>query len=240
MRKLQKAKRPTTAASLMLPLLYPAPCASSSSSSCGETSDIESEIEFLQEKQRLLKRAVSAMKSIESYDALNARAVLNGMHPSGSPLWTETKEVLEILNRDSSEAGGATTSTSRVRIDRSRDTKRPRIDRLRDRKRPRIDISSVVCLSSSNFGDVILPLLGCDRAIPVMPFACTGPWMAQAMAHSIPSLAKQHDSTSTMSAASWEVVNDPDLGILVLPPSKVPFHNGIQLKDALGFTSVAQ
>jgi hypothetical protein len=107
-------------------------------------------------------------------------------------------------------------------------------------KRPRIDISSVVCLSSSNFGDVILPSSGCKRAIPAMPFACAGPWMAQAMAHSIPSLAKQHDSTSTTSAAGWEVVNDPDLGLLVLSPSKIPFHNGIQLKNALGFTSVAQ
>lgn len=200
---------------------------SSTSSSCGETSDIECEIEFLQEKQALLKRAVSALKSMEAYDASKARAVLNGTLPSGSPLWAEAKEVLEILNDNSS--GGIRTTAAQTSTDKPPDA-----------KRPRIDVSSVVCLSSNNIGNNVLAPSSWNRAIPAKPFACTGAWMAQVMAHFISSLSRQHDSTSTPSADSWEVISDPDLGLLVLPPPKLPFQNGVQLKDALGFTSVAQ
>ena len=64
----------------------------SASSSAGENedaSDIESEISFLQKKQRLLKRAVSAMKREEVYDATKAHAILSGSIASESSLWME-------------------------------------------------------------------------------------------------------------------------------------------------------
>jgi hypothetical protein len=34
-----------------------------------------------------------------------------------------------------------------------------------------------------------------------------------------------------------EVMNDPNLGLLVMPPPKLPCPNAIFLKDALSFTS---
>jgi hypothetical protein len=212
----------------------PSSLSSSSSSSCcdSEDGDIESEITFLQKKQSLLQRAISAMKREEAYDASQARATVNGTLLGGSSLWLEARETLDILNR----RDGTGDSSNVRKVTESGIRTEPRVT-----KRPRIDVSSVVCLSSNKVGDnVVTPPTCFERALPTMPFECTGPWMAQAMvAHYIPSLTQEHDPT-TPTSSIWEVVNDPDLGLLVVPPSKFPVQNGIQLKDALGLTSVAQ
>ena len=111
----------------------------------------------------------------------------------------------------------------------------------RDAKRLKIDVSSVVCLSSSSIGDLMhLPSATPGKRLSTTQFSSSGQWMARAIAHSIPNPSKQYESKSPVSTASWEVVNDPALGLLVVPPSKLQFHHSVQLKDALGFTTAAQ
>ena len=65
------------------------------SSSATETSDpvdIESEISFLQEKQGLLQRAISAMKREDDYAASRARDIVEGkFERKTSALWVEAR-----------------------------------------------------------------------------------------------------------------------------------------------------
>lgn len=204
---------------------------SSSASSDDESEDIDGEISFLREKQGLLKRAIDAMKEEETYDASRARLTVNGALPYGSAIWVEAKEVLDDLNR---------------RDDGKREKETPKetlpdpspVSTPRDPKRPKIDVSSVVCLSSSEMGFTMPSVTSVTRDVCSTPFHCTGPWMAKALVHSLPSL--QHPQDSTGSSSTWEIVNDPTMGPLVVPPSKIPSLSRIQLKDAISFTPVAQ
>jgi hypothetical protein len=205
-----------------------------SASSDDESEDIDGEISFLREKQGLLKRAIAAMKEEETYDASRARLTANGALPYGSSIWVEAKEVLDVLNR---------------RDDGKREKETPKetlpdpspVSKPRNPKRPKIDVSSVLCLSSSEMGFAMPSVTSCSvmRDVCSMPFQCTGPWMAKALVHSLPSLKHPHQD-STSSSSTWEIVNDPTMGPLVVPPSKIPSLSRMQLKDAIAFTPVAQ
>jgi len=201
----------------------------SSYSEDSETCDIENEISYLHKKQLLFKRFLTTLKQEKAYDASKARNVLNGTLPSGSPLWVEAKEVLDILNR---RDGTETCLDKRNTLDSN-------IAKPVHSKRPRIDLGSVVCLSSNSIGDGDLPPSGSHmRAISeAIPLTCGSPWMAQALAHCIPPLSERQDSSAL---STWEVISDTNFGLLVIPPSKLPFRDGIRLKDALSFTSNAQ
>jgi hypothetical protein len=207
----------------------PSSSSSSSASTCGENESIESEISFLQKKQSLLQRASAAMKREEAYDVSIARDVVNGTVPRGSSLWIEAQEVLDILNcREGKDEAPSKRKTMAASIE---------VDKIRGPKKPRIDLSSVVCLSSSNFSKIIPSSPPSYKRSPTtMPFTSTGPWMAEALTQSVPSPTQSHDD----SLSRWEVVKDPELGLLVVPPSKLPLQSGVELKDALCFTSSAQ
>jgi hypothetical protein len=204
---------------------------SSSASSDDESEDIDGEISFLREKQGLLKRAIASMKEEETYDASRARLTANGALPYGSSIWVEAKEVLDVLNR---------------RDDGKREKETPEetlpdpspVSLSRDPKRPKIDVSSVLCLSSSEMGLTTSSVPSCSvkRDVCSMPFHC---WMANALVYSLPPLQHPHQD-STGSSSTWEIVNDPTMGPLVVPPSKIPSLSRIQLKDAIAFTVVAQ
>jgi hypothetical protein len=116
------------------------------------------------------------------------------------------------------------------------------VSKPRDPKRPKIDTSSVLCLSSSAIGFTMSSVTSgssVKRDVCSTPFHCTGPWMAKALVHSLPSLQHPHQD-SAGSSSTWEIVNDPTMGPLVVPPSNIPFLSRIQLKDAIAFTPDVQ
>jgi hypothetical protein len=115
-----------------------------SSSSSDDSSDIEHEISFLQQKQRLLNRALTAMKEEEAYDASKARSFASGNIQVGSSIWFEAKEIVNILKEPEVKIIEP--------IRRKILPKRGRIDeRVTDTKRLRIDLSSVTCMTADKF-----------------------------------------------------------------------------------------
>lgn len=207
---------------------------SSSSLSSDDGSDIEKEILFLKKKQSLLNRAIIAMKEEENFDASKARISLCMKETTVPSIWMEAKEIIEILNR---RDGTSKKDEAKTQVT----PKRVRISEAKRTKRPRIDLSSVTCMSSNKFteSEGHDSHVGKRALSKTMPFHCTGPWMAKALAHCIPLNVQAHDSAWS-SFEDLTVVNDPDVGLVVIPPRQFSFENGISLMDALSFTSDAQ
>jgi hypothetical protein len=200
---------------------------STSKTDDSEHTDIESEILFLQEKQSLLKRAISAMKREGAYEASRARDTIDGkFEREDSSLWEEARGIMDILNnRDDNDSPVWVEKRHARALVETPD---------RPLKKLRIDVSSVACVSSTSLDNDIeaAPISSTlQRAIPKMPFVSNGPWMGQALAGS---------SSSTIRGGGWEVLNDPDLGLLVVPPSSQDVQKGVELKDALALTPDAQ
>jgi len=76
---------------------------STSASTCGnytDDDDIESNIQYLEEKKRILKRAKMQEEKEEAYIADNAYDIVNGLEPSArrdgsSSIWSEAKAMVE-------------------------------------------------------------------------------------------------------------------------------------------------
>lgn len=207
-------------------------CSSPSSTVCSddENSDIESEILFLHEKQLLLKRASSAMRREDDYDASNARAVATEPPPTGSSIWQEARETLEILNRRDAK-GGKPSKRSHAGTSRVVETGR--------NKRSRIDLSSVTCLTSGSFaGNLLSSPSAPKRGVTTRPFVGGGSWVARALTRCMPSSLPGSGRSS--GSSYWEVGNDPEVGFLVFPPRESSEKAEIELKEALSFTPVAQ
>lgn len=68
--------------------------------SSGSGNDIDDDMDFLRQKQDILKRASQAMQREDAYMALKARAIVNGEMPYGSSLWSEAKTILEVLRNE--------------------------------------------------------------------------------------------------------------------------------------------
>jgi hypothetical protein len=192
-----------------------------SSSSSDDSSDIENEISFLQQKQRLLNRALTAMKEEEAYDASKARSFASGNKPVGSSICFEAKEIVNILKEQEAKL------TEPIR--RKILPKRGRIDeRATYTKRLRIDLSSVTCTTADKFLEQTEHAARYDTRGAVSTVSFTG--------QCIPLILHHHDPRSN-AVGELEVMNDPNLGLFVMPPPKLPCPNAIFLKDALSFTS---
>jgi hypothetical protein len=199
---------------------------SSTSSDDNDATDIEKNISYLQEKQYLMKRALTALKEEEVYDASHARAVINSdVMKCSSSIWMEAKEIIEILNRQDDDK---TVIIKKFQVE----------EKERKSKRQKIDLSTVKCISATSFLERPNHVSHCANRARSVPF--TGPWMAKALTHCIPSLPLLHDSRRSSTMDELEVVDDPELGVVVMPLSNFQFRNCISLKDAIGFTSVAQ
>lgn len=206
---------------------------SSGDSSEIESSDIESEISFLQKKQTLMKRAISAMKREEEYDASQAREIIQLSKSDCSPLWQEAKEVLEVLNRRGDKESAPKTKKRPPQVKSHVKIQAP--------KRSRIDLSSVVCLSAHDFEEKFA-LNVSPNALPAMtsmPLECsTGSWVGFALACCLSNAPAQ--STTSFPDRHWGIFIDPNKGQVIFPPGKQVLQNTIRLKDALDFTSAAQ
>jgi hypothetical protein len=174
-------------------------------------------IAFLRQKQRLLHRALRAMKRDEVYEASIAVGMFKHMHSHSSG----NSYLLSSSKRPSKEDESTTSTTSTSMSS----------------KRLKIDTQSVTCVPASNVGDnMVVPSF--NRSL--YPFPMDGKWMAKAFIHHFkPKPPSSSASASTMSS-DWKVVKDPYLGNMVIPPSMEPLHTEMQLKDALGITSTPQ
>ena len=204
-----------------------------SSSSEIDGSTIEFEISYLRKKQSILTRAIIAMKDEETYNATKARNVLNANNDSKMPsIWTEAKEIIQILKgREHKKEEIEETKEKRVRICEERKCK----------KRQRIDLSTVTSMTANSFieNEGNDPNVGKRAISKSMSFNCAGPWMIQALTNCIRLKTPNQDPTRTF-FGDLQVVDDPDIGLLVIPPHQLPFQNGISLMNALSFTPVAQ
>ena len=204
-------------------------------SSDSDSEDLDSQISFLREKQMLLKRASAVMKEQEAYDAKMARKILGGPFLVGSPIWSEAKQVLDDLEgRNDENTEYPVSKKPRVSSDEDDTSFKPRIS-LRDPNLPKIDISTVRHISSADVGDDIIG--AAMKAVSKteesrVPLTTSGPWMAKVLGRFLPRLPN--------TSRSWEVVDDPSLGPIVVPPSKISIRNRIELKDAVACSPVAQ
>lgn len=103
--------------------------------------DLDKEIAYLQEKQLLLEKAMSAMKYEEGYDASKALDIFNGNVPSESAIWDQGREILEILN-----VGSDARRMKSRKFNSSSSMKK----NSKDLSSPKIDFSSVVKKSSTD------------------------------------------------------------------------------------------
>jgi len=218
-----------------------------------DDSSIENEIEFLQQKQSLLKRAIDAMRQEDTYEAFRARDVINGktFERPTSHLWEEAREIVELLNSRDGASSSSSSSSSSNRDDENRNPAHAQVERPTKKARM-IDVSSVQRLSASASTllegevEVETPKASSSSSsfqvpFPTMPLSINGTWMGQALAKTVPSLSERCSPTpSTTCTNGWEMVNDPDLGRLAIPPTVQPYGYGIELKDALGLTQNAQ
>jgi hypothetical protein len=237
---------------------------SCSSLSCSG-SDIEDEIEFLEQKTSILKRASDAMKREEAYTAFNARSFAQeGLSLVGSSLWVEARAVLDDLRKegDLEEWNEVTHSHLSLPVRDFangfllNDQGTLQVDDLDlpvPAKRIKIDFSSVAVVAakdlhkslgvhwSSKKDDSVLqevPSSCLSIRQPVLCVPSSRHWMTQAMVSQIPALAA--DPSSTLSRGIFDVYHDPNLGPLVVSPTHIPFKNSTKLEKALDFTTAAQ
>ncbi len=205
-----------------------------SSPSCVEDSepDMEIEISFLQEKQSLLKRALDAMKREDAYEASMARNIIDGkLEREKSPLWKEARDIVENLKQsEDTESLGNIDSRSDYMDDASD---------FSPLKKQKIDTSSVVCVSSGALidGYVEKEFTGEGSS---MTLAMTGSWMGQALAQTITCSLLGTPLPPLSCINGWEMVDDPSLGAIVVPPPLCCLQNGVELKDAVALTSDPQ
>ena len=204
---------------------------SSPYSSDTDDEDIDSQISFLREKQMLLKRASAAMKQQEAYDAKMARKMMVGTYSSGAPIWLEAKRVLDDLEgRNDGKTEIRSSKKARVSSDEDDMLFKSTIS-ARDPNLPKIDISTVRHISSADIEDDMIGVMNVVKKAEVsrVPLPNSGPWMAKVLARFLPHTSRK-----------WEVVNDPSLGPMVVPPTNTPIPNRVELKDAVACSPVAQ
>ena len=207
---------------------------SEGSNSSQESDDIESEIQFLHEKQNLLKRAIAAMKREDAYEASRARQTIEGkLEREVSPLWSEAKEILDLLDLQDGDSTIADDFRSEQETCSEEYDERPS-------KKTKIDVSTVTRVISGSVLDVLVP--SGDTPSPSRVCEFGGPWVGQTLARSLSAIAgtSTGGSVEKSSASDWQVVNDSYLGVLVIPPPLLSLNGGIELRDALSLSSEAR
>lgn len=216
-----------------------------SSSKLPSDGSLESEIRFLQEKQTLMKRAIDAMKREEAYEATRAYKTLKGQFEREiSPLWAEAKDVMEVLvGRENGENEAMNDSIYTFEDTREEPLQESPL------KKTKIDVSNVNFATSSSFinNDIEEPVSHRATPSPIHErtiFELEGPWVSHVISRTLTASIDNEDGATSSSEKpgkkEWHVLNDPDLGLLVVPPSLLSLRNGIELSDALALTSQAQ
>ena len=203
-------------------------------SSDDDSEDVEETIDFIRQKQGILKRAASVLfDHEETYDAATARTTSRMAEAETKPgnIWAQAKRVVPQKK----------TSPRRVNMRRStggpnrgeRKTVKP------NPRHPNIQLGEVAQVASSKF-DNSAPSEedeSSDGAVDGLPEVAfpQSQWMAKALIRS--SSTFSISSTSNPNDCLWKVVSDPltcSLGLV--PPSSVSMEHGIAIEEALAFS----
>jgi hypothetical protein len=193
--------------------------------------DISSRIEFLREKQVIMKRAAEVLAQEEYYEA--ATAVWTSKQPPSRPsaMRREAMSVLRSMGHRSKSSWNRADGRTNRRKD-SRKRKSP--------KDPAIDFSSVQRLPAAKFsrletvttkGEKIMSLLS---SFPIGIFH-QGQWMAKALVWSAPVQSREQGSDDR-----WKVVSDPSTYSLgLMPPRGISMKNTVDIQQAISISDEA-
>ncbi|KAL3944044.1 MAG: hypothetical protein SGBAC_001872 [Bacillariaceae sp.] len=198
------------------------------SSYSSTSDDIGERISFLHEKQVLLHRAMKALQREDMYTASIAQSVIDKTHPSTfvSSLYDEARTTPDSVNYDGDDM-------STLSSPRSNKRKEPEYHNEESNKRTKIDITSVSRRVSSDI-DAPVTVSEDEEDDEALPYPLTGKWMAK-------SFLRHHKPSYNVSKFdNWKIKRDPYVGNIVVPPSRTPFNQETELKDALSFTSTPQ
>jgi hypothetical protein len=188
--------------------------------------DMQERIEFIRQKQRLMKRAASVLlgQEQEAYEAATARSASQVVGTQDKPdsIWTRAKRVLPKQSaakkalarrnlRGSNRGGKRTIQPSPVD--------------------PSINLANVNQVESEAFDRSTAIEEDENDAVERLPEVSfpQGQWMAQALIRS-----SSTDLPSNPSDCRWKVIADPvtcSLGLV--PPSSFSMEHGISIEDAL-------
>jgi hypothetical protein len=200
-------------------------CYSSDDDDDSSSEDMQERIEFIRQKQRLMKRASSVLlgQAQEAYDAATARTASQQVESQDMPggIWCRAKRVLP-------KESAAKKALARRAVRPNRGGNRTIQPSPCD---PRINLDTVNQVEAEAY-DRIAPIEEDENdeveRLPVVSFP-QGQWMAQALIRS-----SSTDVRSNPSDCRWKVIADPvtcSLGLV--PPSSFSMEHGISIEDAL-------
>ena len=203
-----------------------------SSDEDASSEDVEETIDFIRQKQGILKRAASVLfDQEETYDAATARATSRITEPVNCPgsVWAQAERIVPQKR------------TPMRRINMRRNTSGPnRGAKKTIQPNPRdrsINLDEVRQMGSEQFDNVVPDESSTEETndgLPEVAFP-QGQWMAQALIRG--SSASPVHSPSNPDDCLWKVISDPitcSLGLV--PPSTISMEHGISIEEALSFS----
>jgi len=198
--------------------------------------EIDSHIEYIQEKQRILKRAADVLYQEDAYTASIA---LNKPSATEGTIWQKAQGILRSLDQ---KPGDNETSTMRPPPAR----RGPVGGSLVKKNQPcptdaSIDTSTVQRISASSFATSTIEAdKGEELALLsslAAPLFADSQWMAQALVWSAPS----HPSIHALQDCRWQVMSDPLTCCLgLIPPSSMSMQNAVDIQEATCITQNAR
>jgi hypothetical protein len=203
----------------------------------GSDEEFDSKLEYLNEKQHLLKRAFRQMSVEEAYNAASAMLECQSRpKDDADSIWNEAKAYLQSAAERKEE------SKERQHVNSERTVNK----QVTNPANPLIDVSDVECHSSSVYKVETTPENATLQILSSFEkhIFGQGQWMAQALIWSTTHtedddhddacdaiLAQAHDS-------HWKVISDPQTRVLGLsPPRNMILHDSVSLQDAIAITS---
>jgi hypothetical protein len=215
---------------------------SSESSSCDEEEDMDAQIEYLGEKQKLLKRASHVLACEEAYTASNALfEVYQRKEDAIDSIWSQAREYLELQKNQGDEGGGTASETACMPPPPTSPTRIVKL--VHSPRDPSIDVSQVECTTSKKYQDgysdstaVSGPSSLLQELSPVNMFR-DGQWMAQALVWSTQKSTGKSSSSANKLSKHWRVISDPQTCTLgLMPPSDLSMKDSVCLEEAITMT----
>ena len=190
---------------------------------------VSARIEFLNQKQNIMKRAAEVLAQEERYEA--ATAVWTSNQPPSRPS-AMRREAMSVL-RSMGHRSKTSWNRSEGRINRnSRKRKSP--------KDPAIDFSSVQRLPAAKFSRLETVATNGENHMSLLSSFPTGifhqgQWMAKALVWSAPVQSREQGSDDR-----WQVVSDPSTYSLgLVPPRGISMKNTVDLQQAISISDEA-
>jgi hypothetical protein len=196
--------------------------------------EFDSKLEYLNEKQHLLKRAFRQMSVEEAYDAAIAMVECQSRPPDDADsIWTEAKVYLQSTVERKDE----------LKVQPQVQGERTVNKQVTNPANPLIDVSEVERHSSSVYNVETTPENATLQVLSSFEkhIFGRGQWMAQALIWSTHAEEDDddHDHEPALAHDShWRVISDPQTRVLGLsPPHNKMLQDSVSLQDAIAITS---